>query len=111
MIQVGDAVQFRFEPGTGGVVQQIDGETALVDTPRGEREVPTDALRKVRPEHEARVRKSVQIADPERACMHSSGCVRKATHFQEDAAHWHDWIWCDEHAHGKNTEPLYESKP
>ena len=65
-MKIGDAVQFRWEPGTGGVVRSLLGHGAegrswaLVATPRGEREVPTDALVPVRTEHEQRVRRSVE---------------------------------------------------
>lgn len=64
--QIGDAVQFRWEPGTGGVIVRFESEPsegrswARVATPHGERQVPTDAIRKVRKEHEARVRRSVE---------------------------------------------------
>lgn len=34
---------------------------------------------------------------PEDTCMHD-GCVRRATIFQDGGEHWHDWIWCKEHA-------------
>ena len=35
--------------------------------------------------------------DNEDCCM-GDGCDLAATRFEEDSAHWHDWIWCDEHA-------------
>jgi hypothetical protein len=51
-LAVGDAVQFRFEPGTGGVIQRFErnvyGEAqgyAWVATARGERRIETHALR------------------------------------------------------------------
>lgn len=54
-LAVGDAVQFRFEPETVGVIQSFEpnvyGEKqgwALVSTRRGERRVPTHALRLLR---------------------------------------------------------------
>lgn len=71
-ISIDDAVQFRFEPGTGGIVRHIDGEIALVDTPCGERKIPICALKKIHPDHEARLRQSVQfhrgqkMLDPEK---------------------------------------------
>ena len=66
--KVGDVVQFRWEPGTAGVIRSfesgatgIDGRnTALVATSRGNRKVPTDAIQLVRKEHESRVRRSVE---------------------------------------------------
>lgn len=61
-LKVDDVVQFRSEPGTGGVIRRFDaddGHWAWVATPRGERRVPIEALRRVRKEHEARVRRSV----------------------------------------------------
>jgi hypothetical protein len=57
--KVGDAVQLRWEPGTGGVIRRLDPNGAVVATSRGERKVPTSALRRVRREHEPRVRRSV----------------------------------------------------
>jgi hypothetical protein len=52
-LEIGDAVQFRFEPETGGTIKRFErnevyGEpkgVAVIDTPRGERKVPTHALR------------------------------------------------------------------
>ena len=40
------------------------------------------------------------------ACMHPDGCDRCATRIEHADEHWHDWIWCDEHAVGRKTEPL-----
>lgn len=58
--KIGDAVQFRSEPGTGGVIRRFESNGwARVATPRGERSVPTYALVLVREEHEPRVRRSV----------------------------------------------------
>lgn len=34
------------------------------------------------------------------------GCEEAAKWFEEDSNHWHDWVWCDEHAEGKKVEPL-----
>ncbi|HSX23305.1 MAG TPA: hypothetical protein VLE97_11080 [Gaiellaceae bacterium] len=65
-VQIGDAVQFRWEPQTGGVVRRSLPDKAEgrhwveVATSKGPRKVPIDALRRVRPEHEARVRRSVE---------------------------------------------------
>jgi hypothetical protein len=62
--KIGDAVQLRWEPGTGGVIRRLamdDAEgrnCAWIATPRGERKVPTDAIRIVRKEHEDRVRRA-----------------------------------------------------
>ena len=56
-IRAGDAVQLRFDPGTGGVVEKVRLGHATVATSRGPRQVPLDALRRVRPEHEARTRR------------------------------------------------------
>lgn len=58
--KIGDAVQFRSEPGTGGVIRRFESNGwARVATPRGESTVPTYALVLVREEHEPRVRRSV----------------------------------------------------
>lgn len=59
-LEIGDAVQFRWEPGTGGVIRRLAGELALVATSRGDRRVPIDALVRVRKDHEARVRRSAE---------------------------------------------------
>lgn len=59
-LKIGDAVQFRWEPGTGGVIRRFEQDEAIVATPRGERRVPADALAHVREEHVARVRRSVE---------------------------------------------------
>jgi hypothetical protein len=58
--KIGDVVQFRWEPGTGGVIRRLapDG-SASVATARGERNLPIDAIRHVRKEHEDRVRRAV----------------------------------------------------
>lgn len=58
--KVGDIVQLRWEPGTGGVIRALktDG-SAAVSTTHGERSVPTDALVHVRKEHVERVRRSM----------------------------------------------------
>jgi hypothetical protein len=37
-------------------------------------------------------------------------CGAYATHFEEDTGHWHDWLWCDEHAEGRSTEE-YKQAP
>ena len=63
-VKIGDAVQFRWEPGTGGVIRRFESDAAgrswaWVATPRGERKVPADALVRVRKEHELRVRRAV----------------------------------------------------
>jgi hypothetical protein len=42
--------------------------------------------------------------------MHESGCEKEATQFEEDQSHWHDYIWCEEHAIGKQTIPLKSGK-
>jgi hypothetical protein len=63
-LKIGDAVQLRWEPGTGGVIRRLESEGgqrwAQVATSRGERKVPTDALRRVRKEHEPRVQRAVE---------------------------------------------------
>lgn len=65
-LQVDDVVQFRFEPGTGGVIQRFESRAgepralALVATTKGPRLIPTDALRKIHPNHEARVRSATK---------------------------------------------------
>lgn len=65
-VKIDDAVQFLWEPQTGGVVRRLlpDREEGRqwveVATSRGPRKVPIDALRRVRPEHESRVRRSVE---------------------------------------------------
>ena len=63
-LKIGDAVQFRWEPGTGGVIRRFESDGgqswARVATSRGERKVPADALTRVRKEHESRVRRSVE---------------------------------------------------
>lgn len=64
--KVGDAVQFRWEPGTGGVIRRLDADAAWVATPCGERKVPADALRRVRKEHEERVRRAAGAAHAKR---------------------------------------------
>lgn len=66
-LKVGDAVQFRWEPGTGGVIRRLVLDEAWVATPRGERKVPTDALGRVRKEHEVRVRRSVERSSTDTA--------------------------------------------
>lgn len=59
--KIGDAVQFRSEPGTGGIIRRFEPNGwARVATPRGARTVPTYALVLVRKEHEPRVRRSVE---------------------------------------------------
>jgi hypothetical protein len=64
-VEIDDAVQFLWEPQTGGVVRRLlpdrdEGRQWVeVATSRGPRKVPIDALRRVRKEHEARVRASV----------------------------------------------------
>ena len=61
--KIGDAVQFRWEPGTGGVIRRFEPDgSAGVATPRGERTIPVDALVLVRKEHEERVRRAVHTA-------------------------------------------------
>ncbi len=35
-------------------------------------------------------------------------CGEIATRFEHDPNHWHDWIWCEEHAKDRNTESLLE---
>jgi hypothetical protein len=70
-LKIGDVVQFLSEPGTGGVIRRFEPEAegrswAQVATPRGDRRVPTDAIRRVRKEHELRVRRSVR-AEPSHA--------------------------------------------
>jgi hypothetical protein len=47
-----------------------------------------------------------KLDDPEECCMHESGCTERATRFESAEGHWHDRIWCDEHATGRTTEPL-----
>jgi hypothetical protein len=75
-LKIGDAVQLRWEPGTGGVIRRFEPEMAegrrwaQVATPRGDRRVPVDALQRVRKEHELRVRRSVGAA-------HATKRVRK----------------------------------
>lgn len=63
-LKIGDAVQLRWEPGTGGVIRRFESDGgqswARVATSRGERKVPADALTRVRKEHESRVRRSVE---------------------------------------------------
>jgi hypothetical protein len=68
-LKIGDVVQFRSEPGTGGVIRRFDDDRswARVATPRGERKVPADALVLVRKEHELRVRRAVGVAKPSHA--------------------------------------------
>lgn len=61
-LKIGDAVQLRWEPETGGVIRRLVLDEAWVATPRGERVVPVDALRRVRKEHESRVRRSAGSA-------------------------------------------------
>lgn len=46
------------------------------------------------------------IMGDDKACMHD-GCERQATRFEADDVYWHDWIWCEEHAEGRLTEPLF----
>lgn len=59
-LKAGDVVQLRWEPGTGGIVRRVDSAgVASVSTPHGDRSVPSDALVRVRKEHEDRVRRSV----------------------------------------------------
>lgn len=76
--QIGDAVQFRSEPGTGGVIIRFESEPsegrswARVATSRGERRVPTDSIRRVRKEHEERVRRAVE-GKTAHAVMRTSG--------------------------------------
>jgi hypothetical protein len=41
----------------------------------------------------------------EDACMHD-GCPFAATQFEAVDDHWHDWVWCNEHAHGHVTIAL-----
>ena len=61
-LKIGDAVQLRWEPGTGGVIRRFESEGgqhwAQVATSRGARKVPIDALVRVRKEHESRVRRA-----------------------------------------------------
>jgi len=58
--KVGDVVQLRWEPGTGGVIRALKADgSAAISTTHGERAVPTDALVHVRKEHEERVRRSM----------------------------------------------------
>lgn len=58
---VGDAVQFLWEPNTGGVITSTDGTNVVVATSNGDRTLPADCVRLVRPEHVTRVRKSVGL--------------------------------------------------
>jgi hypothetical protein len=58
-LKVGDAVQLRWEPGTGGVIRRFEQDEAIVATPRGDRRVPADALSRVKKEYVERVRRSV----------------------------------------------------
>ncbi len=60
-LKIGSAVQLRWEPGTGGVIRRFDNGWAIISTPRGERKVPTEALRPVRKEHEVRIRRKAGL--------------------------------------------------
>lgn len=48
-LRAGDRVQFRWEPGTGGVIKKITAGEALVATPRGDRRILVSDLRRARP--------------------------------------------------------------
>lgn len=45
--------------------------------------------------------------------MSDEGGDNLATRFEDAPGNWHDWIWCDEHAAGRDTVPLLnaERKP
>jgi hypothetical protein len=47
---------------------------------------------------------STRFAD--KLCMHISGCEQIATRFEGSLSHWHDWIWCNEHAVDRETIEL-----
>lgn len=38
-------------------------------------------------------------------------CGAPATQFEADDDHWHDWLWCEEHAKGRESrcEPLKQA--
>lgn len=57
-------MQFRSEPGTGGVVERIDGGIARVRTPR-RRLALVDSLRLTHPNHERRVRDACSFGEQE----------------------------------------------
>ena len=37
------------------------------------------------------------------------GCGAYATRFEADDDYHHDWLWCDEHAEGRPTEPFMQA--
>src|SRR5882724_8063430 len=42
-------------------------------------------------------------------CMARDGCDRPATRFESDPDHWHDWVWCADHALDRITVSRYDS--
>jgi hypothetical protein len=94
--KIGDVVQFRWEPNTGGVIRRLasNGEASVM-TPRGERSIPTDALRHVHKAHVSRVRRAVESRSQHAVRAHAKKKTTRhsAPKFEKfDERHGDDWF-------------------
>lgn len=83
--KIGDVVQFRSEPGTGGVIRSLASGEASVMTPRGARSIPTHALSHVPKAHVDRVRRASESSA--HATMKTDGTSSTKEKLQQ-AAKW-----------------------
>lgn len=92
--KIGDVVQFRWEPDTGGVIRSLTSDgSATVMTPRGERALPTTALSHMHKAHVERMRRSVEASRAAKSHATKKTPRRGAPKFTKfDERHDIDWF-------------------